>query len=51
MNDDEMIYSRHKIILSTCNLKAVRNHFPGMHKMAMEEFFVPQKICQEEMVC
>merc|ERR1712240_95905 len=31
--------------------KAVRNHFPGMHKMAMEEFFIPQKICQEQMIC
>merc|ERR1711973_363071 len=36
--------------MDKCN-EAVRNHFPAMHIMAMEEFFNPREICIMEDVC
>merc|ERR1711894_459431 len=29
----------------------VANHFPAMHAMAMEKFFIPREICNQEPVC
>ena len=29
----------------------VAEHFPNMHTMAMEKFFIPTEICMNEPVC
>merc|ERR1711875_112504 len=29
----------------------VANHFPAMHAMAMEKFFIPREICNQEPIC
>merc|ERR1719315_737012 len=29
----------------------IATHFPVMHKMAMEEYFIPSDICHKEPVC
>merc|ERR1712013_190124 len=31
--------------------EAIAHHFPAMHAMAMEKFFIPQEICNQEPVC
>ena len=31
--------------------EAIAHHFPAMHAMAMEKFFIPREICNQEPVC
>eukprot|EP00092_Neocalanus_flemingeri_P072204 GFUD01088840.1.p2 GENE.GFUD01088840.1~~GFUD01088840.1.p2 ORF type:complete len:187 (-),score=51.95 GFUD01088840.1:67-627(-) len=31
--------------------EVVKEHFPPMHRMAMEKFMIPQEICNQEPVC
>jgi hypothetical protein len=53
MINEMVVYLEHSFCLSEWeNCKQdVAEHFPAMHRMAMDKFFIPTEICMQEPVC
>jgi hypothetical protein len=53
MINEMVVYLEQQFCLSSwegCK-EGVPEHFPHMHRMAMDKFFIPTEICMQEPVC